>query len=90
VAAPAISTAAATTEGPFRETVLRPVRREPTTVSADGGVTLDQIDEINLLLSSLRALGNVVTCDHAERFVRQTPTGIAHRVELKELKDRAN
>jgi len=31
------------------------------------GVTLDQIDEINLLLSSLRALGNVVTCsDHAE------------------------
>ncbi|THD06193.1 XAC0095 family protein [Rhodanobacter lindaniclasticus] len=30
-------------------------------------VTLDQIDEINLLLSSLRALGNVVTCsDHAE------------------------
>ena len=31
------------------------------------GVTLNQIDEINLLLSSLRALGNVVTCsDHAE------------------------
>jgi hypothetical protein len=31
------------------------------------GVTLDQIDEINLLLASLRALGNVVTCsDHAE------------------------
>ncbi len=31
------------------------------------GVTLDQIDEIKLLLSSLRALGNVVTCsDHAE------------------------
>lgn len=31
------------------------------------GVTLDQIDEINLLLDSLRALGNVVTCsDHAE------------------------
>ena len=31
------------------------------------GVTLDQVDEINLLLSSLRALGNVVTCsDHAE------------------------
>ena len=31
------------------------------------GVTLDQIDEVNLLLSSLRALGNVVTCsDHAE------------------------
>ncbi|WP_449428893.1 XAC0095 family protein [Rhodanobacter umsongensis] len=30
-------------------------------------VTLDQIDEINLLLESLRALGNVVTCsDHAE------------------------
>ena len=31
------------------------------------GVTLDQLDEINLLLTSLRALGNVVTCsDHAE------------------------
>jgi hypothetical protein len=31
------------------------------------GVTLNQIDEINLLLSSLRAHGNVVTCsDHAE------------------------
>jgi hypothetical protein len=31
------------------------------------GVTLDQVDEINLLLDSLRALGNVVTCsDHAE------------------------
>lgn len=31
------------------------------------GVTLDQVDEINLLLASLRALGNVVTCsDHAE------------------------
>ncbi|MBT2144966.1 MULTISPECIES: hypothetical protein [unclassified Rhodanobacter] len=31
------------------------------------GVTLDQVDESNLLLSSLRALGNVVTCsDHAE------------------------
>jgi hypothetical protein len=31
------------------------------------GVTLNQIDEINLLLSSLRALGHVVTCsDHAE------------------------
>ena len=31
------------------------------------GVTLDQLDEINLLLGSLRALGNVVTCsDHAE------------------------
>ena len=30
-------------------------------------VTLNQIDEINLLLDSLRALGNVVTCsDHAE------------------------
>ena len=31
------------------------------------GVTLNQIDEINLLLASLRAHGNVVTCsDHAE------------------------
>lgn len=31
------------------------------------GVTLDQVDEINLLLTSLRAHGNVVTCsDHAE------------------------
>jgi len=31
------------------------------------GVTLNQIDEINLLVSSLRAHGNVVTCsDHAE------------------------
>ena len=31
------------------------------------GVTLDQLDDINLLLVSLRALGNVVTCsDHAE------------------------
>lgn len=30
-------------------------------------VSLNQIDEINLLLDSLRALGNVVTCsDHAE------------------------
>lgn len=31
------------------------------------GVTLNQLDEINLLLSSLRAHGHVVTCsDHAE------------------------
>lgn len=31
------------------------------------GVTLNQLDEINLLLDSLRAHGNVVTCsDHAE------------------------
>lgn len=31
------------------------------------GVTLQQIDEVNLLLDNLRALGNVVTCaDHAE------------------------
>ena len=31
------------------------------------GVSLNQIDEINLLLDSLRALGNVVACsDHAE------------------------
>lgn len=31
------------------------------------GVTLDQLDEIDRLLDSLRALGNVVTCsDHAE------------------------
>jgi hypothetical protein len=31
------------------------------------GITLNQIDEINLLLDSLRAHGNVVTCsDHAE------------------------
>ena len=31
------------------------------------GVTLEQIDQINLLLESLRALGNVVYCaDHAE------------------------
>jgi len=31
------------------------------------GVTLDQFDEIDRLLDSLRALGNVVTCsDHAE------------------------
>lgn len=31
------------------------------------GITLDQVDEINLLLESLRALGNVVCCaDHAE------------------------
>jgi hypothetical protein len=31
------------------------------------GVTLNQLDEIHLLLDSLRALGNVVTCsDHAE------------------------
>jgi len=31
------------------------------------GVTLDQIDKIDRLLDSLRALGNVVTCsDHAE------------------------
>jgi hypothetical protein len=31
------------------------------------GVTLEQVDAINLLLDSLRALGNVVTCsDHAE------------------------
>ena len=31
------------------------------------GITLEQIDQINLLLESLRALGNVVYCaDHAE------------------------
>jgi hypothetical protein len=31
------------------------------------GITLDQVDEINLLLGSLRAIGNVVCCaDHAE------------------------
>ena len=31
------------------------------------GVTLEQIDDMNLLLASLRALGNVVVCsDHAE------------------------
>ncbi|TPG03852.1 hypothetical protein EAH88_19250 [Rhodanobacter glycinis] len=44
---------------------------EPVTDEAGNrylfGVTLDQLDEINLLLASLRALGNVVTCsDHAE------------------------
>jgi len=31
------------------------------------GVTLTQLDDVNLLIDSLRALGNVVTCsDHAE------------------------
>ena len=44
---------------------------EPVVVDAGNrhlfSVTLNQIDEINLLLDSLRALGNVVTCsDHAE------------------------
>ncbi|AGG89435.1 hypothetical protein LRK24_09260 [Rhodanobacter denitrificans] len=48
-----------------------PDAAEPVTDEAGNrflfGVTLDQVDEINLLLSSLRALGNVVTCsDHAE------------------------
>jgi hypothetical protein len=48
-----------------------PDAAEPVMAEADNrflfGVTLDQVDEINLLLSSLRALGNVVTCsDHAE------------------------
>ncbi|MFC5580055.1 XAC0095 family protein [Rhodanobacter terrae] len=48
-----------------------PDAAEPMTDEAGNrylfGVTLDQLDEINLLLSSLRALGNVVTCsDHAE------------------------
>jgi hypothetical protein len=34
------------------------------------GITLDQIDEINLLLSNLHAVGNVVCCaDHAEYSV---------------------
>ena len=48
-----------------------PNAAEPMTDEAGNrylfGVTLDQLDEINLLLASLRALGNVVTCsDHAE------------------------
>jgi hypothetical protein len=48
-----------------------PDAAEPVTDEAGSrylfGVTLDQLDEINLLLASLRALGNVVTCsDHAE------------------------
>jgi len=46
--------------------VAEPVRDE----AGNGylfGVTLNQLDEINLLLDSLRAHGNVVTCsDHAE------------------------
>ncbi|HTI79767.1 MAG TPA: hypothetical protein VL614_04880 [Acetobacteraceae bacterium] len=43
-----------------------PVRDEPGNRLL-AGVTLNQIDEINLLLDSLRAHGNVVTCsDHAE------------------------
>ncbi|WP_447735660.1 XAC0095 family protein [Rhodanobacter soli] len=43
-----------------------PVRDEPGNRLLVG-VTLNQIDEINLLLDSLRAHGNVVTCsDHAE------------------------
>ncbi|SHM51871.1 hypothetical protein SAMN05428972_3887 [Rhodanobacter sp. OK091] len=51
--------------------VAEPDVAEPVMAEADNrflfGVTLDQVDEINLLLSSLRALGNVVTCsDHAE------------------------
>lgn len=34
------------------------------------GITLEQVDQINLLLESLRALGNVVCCaDHAEYSV---------------------
>ncbi len=46
--------------------VAEPVRDEPGNRFLFG-VTLDQFDGINLLLSSLRALGNVVTCsDHAE------------------------
>ena len=46
--------------------VAEPMRDEPGNRYLFG-VTLDQLDEINLLLSSLRALGNVVTCsDHAE------------------------
>src|SRR6185312_4069001 len=49
----------------------KPEVAEPMMDEADHrylfGVTLDQLDEMNLLLSSLRALGNVVTCsDHAE------------------------
>jgi hypothetical protein len=44
--------------------------RIPTSPSGKrymSGITLDQVDEINLLLESLRALGNVVYCaDHAE------------------------
>ena len=42
----------------------------PTSPSGErytSGITLEQIDQINLLLESLRALGNVVYCaDHAE------------------------
>jgi hypothetical protein len=53
------------------------------------GVTLDQIDEINLLLSSLRALGNVVTCsDHAELSdVTLSIMGDAIVRDVEELRD---
>jgi hypothetical protein len=49
----------------------KPDVAEPVTDEAGNrclfGVTLNQLDDINLLLVSLRALGNVVTCsDHAE------------------------
>ncbi|MHB1057175.1 MAG: XAC0095 family protein [Rhodanobacter sp.] len=53
------------------------------------GVTLDQIDEINLLLESLRAHGNVVTCsDHAELSdVTLTIMGAAIVRDTEKLRD---
>jgi hypothetical protein len=61
----------ADTEAEAYTEAAEPDAAEPVRVEAGNrflfGVTLDQLDEINLLLSSLRALGNVVTCsDHAE------------------------
>ncbi|MHB1058816.1 MAG: XAC0095 family protein [Rhodanobacter sp.] len=53
------------------------------------GATLDQIDEINLLLESLRAHGNVVTCsDHADLAdVTLTIMGAAIVRDAEKLRD---
>jgi hypothetical protein len=66
---PAASGAAAQAEACTE--AAEPDAAEPMMDEADSrfrfGVTLDQLDESNLLLSSLRAIGNAVTCsDHAE------------------------
>src|SRR6185437_7423960 len=71
----------------------KPEVAEPMMDEADHrylfGVTLDQLDEMNLLLSSLRALGNVVTCsDHAELSdVTLSIMGDAIVRDVEELRD---
>jgi len=89
---------AAVQRGDAEPTAVEAEVAEPEAPEAEGdsagkpylfGVTLDQIDEINLLLEMVRALGDVVIASHEAEFADHTLSLVGHIIfcDVQKLRD---